>query len=539
MPAATAQRSVLEFGFHRIICRPVPAASSNHHFRARNEWALNILDVHPFFRDLSSSRAGEILQHVRQIRFSAPIHIARFHRWTCLPAGILDTNGYLVRHQQRIHSLCLITDGTCPHAGRRLEGLSSLTALTDLEWEGIQRPFEMRTLCECLRQNHRRLKAVSIGLLLDPNVPTSHEDILEVFWPPRAQDDCTPGEREWFPSLISLTFSRLPFPDSLLPGGQPSPFRALEALTIRDCPNEQRFLQLLARAKDPLTLQHFEICSNYLRDSEDRLASIAIVEFLLSFRGLRRLYLKVANFPRFLPGLGDAIKHHQATLHGLVFHEHRLMPIDTERLFEDLRDVNMASPNIPQILRHSSPAALGLCLRPASARGLLLDIPERSTIRLLHLRLSGEERNHRHLRREVLSELRRNAEGGLWSRSRHGPTVAGFHLKPAQKRSEAQDFLLLAQWAFGPTGLPALQILAFGDFSHDGRYREQQILIRWRRIGEQPYPRVSSDREYSISSSFCLVDSDDYSLWEGLPLDGTQFLSACPGTGLMESPYDL
>ncbi|GLA21385.1 hypothetical protein AnigIFM62618_010696 [Aspergillus niger] len=458
---------------------------------------------------------------------------------TCLPAGILDTNGYLVRHQQQIHSLCLITDGTCPHAGRRLEGLSSLTALTDLEWEGIQHPFEMRTLCECLRQNHRRLKAVSIGLLLDPNVPTSHEDILKVFWPTRPQDDCTPGEREWFPSLTSLTFSRVPFPDSLLPGGQQSPFRALKALTIRDCPNEQRFLQLLARAKDPLSLQHFEICSDYLRDSEDRLASIAIVEFLLSFRGLRRLYLKVANFPRFLLGLGDAIKYHQATLHGLVFHERRLMPIDAERLFEDLRDVNMASPNIPQILRHSSPAALGLCLRPASARGLLLDIPERSTIRLLHLRLSGEERNHRHLRREIVSELRRNAEGGLWSRSRHGPTVAGLHLKPARKRSEAQDFVLLAQWAFGPTGLPALQILAFGDFSHDGRYREQQILIRRRRIGEQPYPRVSLDGEYSISSSFCLVDSDNHSLWDGLPLDGTQFLSACPGTGLMESPYDL
>ncbi|KAI2868709.1 hypothetical protein CBS147323_11290 [Aspergillus niger] len=374
----------------------------------------------------------------------------------------------------------------------------------------------MRTLCECLRHNHRRLNA-----------------------PPAAQDDCTSGEREWFPSLTFLTFSRVPFPDSLLPGGQPSPFRALKALTVRDCPNEQRFLQLLARAKDPLSLQHFEICSDYLRDSEDRLASIATVEFLLSFRGLRRLYLKVVNFPRFLPGLGDAIKHHRATLHGLVFHERRLMPIDAERLFEDLCDVNMASPNIPRIVQHSSPAALGLCLRPASARGLLLDIPERSSIKLLHLRLSGEERNHRHLRREIVSELRRNAEGGLWSRSRHGPTVAGLHLKPARKRSEAQEFLLLAQWAFGPTGLPALQILAFGDFSHDGRYREQQILIRRRRIGEQPYPRVSSDREYSISSSFCLVDSDDHSLWEGLPLDGTQFLSACPGTGLMESPYDL
>ncbi|PYH93606.1 hypothetical protein BO71DRAFT_450620 [Aspergillus ellipticus CBS 707.79] len=210
-----------------------------------------------------------------------------------------------------------------------------------------------------------------------------------------------------------------------------------------------------------LHYQHFEICSDYLRDSEDRLASSAIVVFLLSFRDLR------------------------PTLHGLVFHERRLMPIDAERIFEDLRDVNMASPNIPQILRHSSPAALGLCLRPAGARSLLLGIPERSSIKLLH-----------------------------------------FHLKPARKRSEAQDFVLL--------------ILAFGDFSHDDHYSEQQILIRRKKINEQPYPRVSSEKECSIiSSCFCLVDSDDRSLWDGLPLDGTGFLSACPGTGLMDSPYDL
>ncbi|OJJ65594.1 hypothetical protein ASPBRDRAFT_79703 [Aspergillus brasiliensis CBS 101740] len=474
-------------------------------FRARNEWALNILDVHPFFRDHPGSRAGEILRHVRQIRFSAPINIARFYRCVYsshffLPAlshnrPTLGSPHESTAHQAFLNDLNLpsrgdsghrwISDSTCPHAGRRLEGLSNLTALTKLEWEGIQHPLQMRTLCECLRQNHRRLKAVSIGLLLDPNVPTSHEDILKLIWPPPSQDDCTPGERE--------------------------------------C--EQRFLQLLARAKDPLSLQHFEFCSDYLRDSEDRLASSAIVEFLLSFRDLRRLYLKVVNFPRFLPGLGDAIKHHRATLHGLVFHERRLMPIDAERILEDLRDVNMASPNIPQILRHSSPVALGFCLRPAGARSLLLGIPERSSIKSLHLRLSGEERIHRHLRREVVSELRRNAGRGAM---------------PARKRSEAQYFVLLVQWAFGPTGLPALQILAFGDFSHDGRYSEQQILIRRKRINEQPYPRVSSEKECSsISSCFCLVDSDDRSLWDGLPLDGTGFLSACPGTGLMESPYDL
>ena len=49
-------------------------------FRARNEWALNVLDVGLFLGDCPNCRAGEILQHARQLTVKAPIHIARFHR---------------------------------------------------------------------------------------------------------------------------------------------------------------------------------------------------------------------------------------------------------------------------------------------------------------------------------------------------------------------------------------------------------------------------------------------------------------------------
>ena len=48
-------------------------------FCARNEWALNVLDVGLFLEDCPNCRAGEILQHARQLTVKAPIHIARFH----------------------------------------------------------------------------------------------------------------------------------------------------------------------------------------------------------------------------------------------------------------------------------------------------------------------------------------------------------------------------------------------------------------------------------------------------------------------------
>jgi hypothetical protein len=57
----------------------------------------------------------------------------------------LDAQGYFVHHQKQIRRLSLITDGTCPHAGQHLEGLSCFTALTELEWEGIQHPSEVST----------------------------------------------------------------------------------------------------------------------------------------------------------------------------------------------------------------------------------------------------------------------------------------------------------------------------------------------------------------------------------------------------------
>lgn len=294
----------------------------------------------------------------------------RWHIGTCIPANVLDVQGYLVHHQKRIRRLSLITDGTCPHAGQHLEGLSCFTALTELEWEGIQHSCEVSALRGCLQQNSRHLKALSVGFLSADNPPgrCGYADIVDLF-PSSFRDDRTRPDLEGYPLLTLLTLSRVSFPSALLPGVQQSPFRALQALTLRDCPNDLRFLQLLARSSTPVSFRHFEISSDYLRESGGRLEFVAIVEFLLSFRGLQYLYLKISNFPQFLPGLDDAIHHHQSTLRGLVFHERRLMAINSEQTFEELRDdVTVTLPSIPRILRKiCSPIALGLCLRPASA----------------------------------------------------------------------------------------------------------------------------------------------------------------------------
>ncbi|GAA93031.1 hypothetical protein AKAW_11143 [Aspergillus luchuensis IFO 4308] len=62
--------------------------------------------------------------------------------------------------EKQIRRLSLITDGTCPHAGQHLEGLSCLAALNELEWEGIQNPSEASALRGCL-QHIRRIKGAT------------------------------------------------------------------------------------------------------------------------------------------------------------------------------------------------------------------------------------------------------------------------------------------------------------------------------------------------------------------------------------------
>ncbi|KAL2841287.1 hypothetical protein BJX68DRAFT_278660 [Aspergillus pseudodeflectus] len=429
-------------------------------YAALNEWALNILDVDPFLGGCPDHRAGEILRCTRQLTVKALIGTARGltlgnpHEPTA-HRGFLES--LLSQMHQDLHprqclgcsrilrvpleidlSSLLITDGTCPHAGQHLEGLSCFTALSELEWEGIHHPSE----------------ALSIRFLSgeNPQSRCGYADIVDLF-PSSFRDDRTRPDLDGYSLLTSLTLSR--------------------ALTLRDCPNELHFLQLLARSSRPVSLQYFEISSDYLRESGERLAFIAIAEFCLSFQGLQYLYLKISNFPQFLPGLDNTIRHHQSTLRGLIFHE------------QCRDDVTMTLPSIPRILQKiCSPIVLGLCLRP---RNLLVGLPIRSSIWILHLRFSGEERIYYSLRREIKSK------------------AAGLDFCPTRKASELQEFIKLV----------------YPDRSLDGACH-----------GEC----------YTANRTFCLADIDDDSLWDDLPLDGLdgpRFLSACPSTGLMESPYDL
>ncbi|KAJ5775836.1 uncharacterized protein N7511_000847 [Penicillium nucicola] len=607
-------------------------------FRAASEWALNVLDVDPFFRNFGPSRAADYLQHARHLQIKAPFHLVRFNRcayynifraaglpnspttlgssdeatahgqflddvrdqlqllfthlkpnrlstfeWrlgTCVPVGVLDQEGYLSRYQQRLTRLSLVTDGTCPETVHHLEGVSRFSCLTMFAWEGLQHPSEVALLRQCIRQNWCHLDHLCIGFVPSAfarslcweslGLQKSELEVSGIGTGRARNEDLGIGNLATLPALSTLSLSKVTLPPDIS-SEHHEIFWSLRALTLRDCPNQLRLVQLLSRSQKPLQLTHLEFSFDYLlHESGEGRGLSAIVRFLCSFRGLQHLHLKLSNFPASKSDIQDAIRHHQSTLKSLVYHERQLAPIDADGLFEDDRDVSPAwITNLSAIVDLGQLSALALCASPSVARRCLQPMAKQSQLQILHLRFSGLERIHRDIPREITTFLHemckeysrrpRSWPGSMnWNAPIDDNCDLSFdeyfdrsqleYLDPQEAVlassaaiAEAEDFVSFADWAFGPDGLPALQVLAFGDFSHGDRYRDQQFLIR-RNCSScdcDGKGRAGLACDDTTRLPFCVANMKDPSIWDGAVVDGARFLSACPGGGLMESPYEL
>ncbi|KAJ5230968.1 hypothetical protein N7489_011676 [Penicillium chrysogenum] len=604
--SATTLR-VLSRASSRLYAVLVPRIYRSISFCAASEWALNVLNVDPFFLRFGPSRAAGYLQHARHLQIKAPFHLVRFNRcayynifraaglpespatlgasdeatahqqflddvkdqlqlifthlkpnrlrtfeWrlgTCVPVGVLDQEGYLSRYQQRLDRLSLVTDGTCPETLHRLEGVDLLR--------------------QCIRRNWRRLDHLSIGFVPSAfaralcweslGFQQSELEVGNIETGGARNGDTGIGNRTALPALSTLSLSKVTLPPDIS-SEHDAIFYSLRALTLRDCPNQLRLVQLLSRSQKPLRLTHFEFSFDYLlhEPGEGRSLS-AVVRFLSSFRGLQHLHLRLSNFPASKSHIRDAIRHHQSTLKSLVYHERQLAPIDADGLFEEDRDVSPAwVTNLSAIVDLGQVSALGLCASPSAA------------LQILHLRFSGLDRIHRDIPREITTFLHETRKGysrhprSCWGSVNRNASNDSYnygsifdeyfdrsqfeYMDPQQAVlassaaiAEAEDLVSFAEWAFGPDGLPALQVLAFGDFSHGDRYRSQQFLMRrayfpWE-CGGKVLAGLACDDTTRLP--FRSADMSDPSIWDGAVVDGARFLSACPGGGLMESPYEL
>ncbi|CAG8064698.1 unnamed protein product [Penicillium salamii] len=570
----------------RIYLALVPELYRDLTFCAVSEWALNVLDIDSFFVRHGSSRASSHLRHTRNLHIEAPIHLARLNRcayysifrsvglsqWrlgTCIPMGVLNQGGYLSRHQKSLKRLSLVTDGTCPQTSNHLDGLSELSCLKELEWEGIQHPAEVHSLEQCIRQNLSHLTCLSISFVPSSNAHNLCWDVLGLQWP----SPSLWGGTKTLSPLSTLLLSKVTLLSNLSPSDSLI-FENLRVLKLRDCPNQLQLLGNLSRCQIPMRLEHFESCLDFqLQDPVGDHDFSAFVDFLLSFHGLQRLHLRLSNLPSTESRIQDVIRHHQSTLETIIYHERQLAPLDDDGLFEEIRDVLPEwIPRLSTIIIPHKVTALALCAAPSSVKLFLPSASRHSRLQLLHLRFSGCERIHRNIRQEILTHLCEKQTNSLRVDylSQYGQASASlpstdcdydslfddiFEALPIDDtvaqdatidcsagRTEAEEFLSFAEWAFGPLGIPSLQVLALGDFSHEERYQEQQFLIRRvdpSRVRGQNGVLGCFTNNVQSGPCFEPAVTSDIRTWEALSFDGLQFLSACPGGGLMESPYEM
>lgn len=89
----------------------------------------------------------------------------------------------------------------------------------------------------------------------------------------------------------------------------------------------------------------------------------------------------------------------------------------------------------------------------------------------------------------------------------------------------------LAQWAFGPDGIRSLRLLAYGDFSGDGRFQQSNLLL-CRRDPPRGIDFLGMD---DASQQFCFREvrpGEDTELWELYERE-KQLLAACPRDSLL------
>ncbi|KAJ5100801.1 hypothetical protein N7456_006853 [Penicillium angulare] len=552
-------------------------------FRAASEWALNVLDIDSFFRH--HSKDTQHLIHTRHLKIEAPIHLTRFNRcaafnifravgldanlstigttnnekahgqfledisdqlhlafahlrpnslrpftWrlgTCLPPGILDREGYLIRHHKHLAHLSLVTDGSCPYAASHLNALPELSALKTLEWEGIQSAIEATLLRQCIRRNQARLETLSVKFSASAARLDFYQEVLGVQGPVcLTSTDAVDPPPGFLSCLTSLKLARALLPRTPVAAWSIVP--RLKSLALRDCVNSCDFLEALSRTPHQLQLRLFKFSSDDLVSGPGKTNDLsAVTAFLLSFRGLKHLYLKVSNFAR-SHQIESALRHHDPTLKTLVYHEKQLTPIDNERLWWGTRDYCPAwILDTGEAKRLNRRSALALCANFSSVVSRLHENKVRkvqrsltwfikrvslepgarnSLLQVLHFRLTGTDHLHRDIQSEVISHIQRedkNCPCGCWrglTRETSLP-VGDFDMvnlweEPFQafrarssddsdasgtlcsELDEIEEFLEFADWAFGPSGLPKLEVFAFGDFSYEERHRKQRFLAR-------------------------------------------------------------
>ncbi|MCJ1435902.1 hypothetical protein MMC27_005278 [Xylographa pallens] len=464
----------------------------------------------------------------------------------CIPSKLLGENGILTKTQRLIESLSLTTGGIDEHniEGSYLPDLSQLKCLRSLSWKAIKTAEEFYALQVSLFLNSEHLSALELDLVDLPAVQTNWraEALTIEYWQSRPEDNfiasvvlnLTPGKSFiMFPVLQVLRLSEVPFSFAATEMASALNLTNLSSSKLHGCPNSLELLDSVTKAHQHMRLTSFELVTDEYNEG-------SISNFLEAFTGLEELYLLLLGFgSQIREDYWPSIQHHKSSLKRLVYDKESDHPLHRFVLFNHTTQTGSTHGSV-------NDAVMGLplveCIGISDSGSLL-----KSRLEITAPKLSWKVLHIRWRRAENLSWCGRSNDPSSESLASH--TVAGGSFTSWRPMSQyvPGDLHNFAIWAFGPTGLPKLRILASGDFSHKGRYDDCNFLL-CRRSQAQPDTDSESEPDYesepdtdpeiititSLRRPYRVMKKEDWSLWDGIE-GGFAMLEACPTDPLFEA----
>ncbi|KAK1965444.1 hypothetical protein LY78DRAFT_95204 [Colletotrichum sublineola] len=407
---------------------------------------------------------------------------------TCVPQSLLGPTGCLSLNQRNIESIRLVTDGSCEwneQRGHRL-ALVAFPHLKRLSWTGLSTQADLESLGDVLDQKSHQLEELEIDLAyyrhLSDRLGFSYdvEDYDDVFAAGILRGSSRTKRK--FPLLKRLALTAVSFtPGKTNASAQQSlrriydafDFTSLQSLKLRHCEGWQDLLSLLNTGAEPLKLRSLELQWSLNNSFE---AYETLSGFLQKFQGLEELFLSTTGRGN-SPEIWRAALHHRGSLRRFVHHQRTIEFADDEQDDEnnyeqddececDLPDPSGGGHGSADFLRGLDLMSLGLCCSPRFMRIFVSGFASTTSLRILHMRQSGPD-------------LERYPS---WAQSASEDDLpfdfAGIDLPVSSKfPTLGKSFVEFAQWVFGPSGIRSLRLLAYGDFSYDGRFERATLLL--------------------------------------------------------------
>ncbi|KAK8135117.1 hypothetical protein PG984_007129 [Apiospora sp. TS-2023a] len=417
--------------------------------------------------------ANQIASKLLPVLQACDENVLRSFSWeagVCPPQAILGPSGYLTTNLKNLTSIRLITYGNC--RGRSLFdtmdhpdvpslALLGFPCLRELSWAGLSN-HQCGTLAPLLQ--HRATQLTKLELDLEYHQWTTEHGHLR-FFSKGVLRLHRPGSIV-FSALKSLSLSNFDLRSYNFAIASSVNFSNLEHLKLRFCDGTERVLQHLTESvSNKLRAVEINMGISFLSANDQQKILIA---FLESFQGLEELYMNMSYWPTGLTTeIWRAVGHHSKTLRGFDYHQRQHVTNVYSRL--------EYSPAPRSCLRRAKFGIVGgqlsWWLRVEESTlpfvtpsqfgpGVLAKVDvspfrlKSSSLQLLHMRRSG---------------LDSRLEEYLMNKSSRTVAVRQAQESQDRLRLELHNFL---QWVFGPGGIRSLQLFVYGDFSHEGRYRQ-------------------------------------------------------------------